>query len=66
MSLTAGDHQAQLEEALRPWRAGFHTEAQGLYAATFVVQGERYTAARAAAFFRAQGKQPTPKRRPGG
>ncbi|MGH8626427.1 MAG: hypothetical protein ACREYC_14555 [Gammaproteobacteria bacterium] len=46
--------QAQLAEALRLWRAGLSTEAQALYCATLVTQGERYTAARAAAFFRGQ------------
>lgn len=46
--------RAQLAEALRLWRAGLSTEAQALYCATLVTQGERYTAARAAAFFREQ------------
>lgn len=52
MPLSPDQHQAQLEEALRLWRAGLHTEARALYAATLVTQGGRYTAARATAFFR--------------
>lgn len=50
--LSPEEHQAQLNEALRLWRAGLHTEARALYAATCVTQGGRYSANRAAAFFR--------------
>lgn len=52
MPLSEEDVQTRLQEALRLWRAGSETEAQALYAATLVVQGQRYSAARAAAFFR--------------
>jgi len=52
MPFSPEEQQANLDEALRLWRAGLHSEAQALYAATLVTQGERYTAARAAAFFR--------------